>query len=167
MAFAHSIISKQKGLPVLFVLFGLLRQLDLRSSQLIRTIIMRIVSMTFYFVKCKDVYKRQPLAFMRHATGKIRSGDSLMAIETLGFRGDALSSIAAVAQVEMVSRQKNAQIGSRILIHGGEVKAQGECGSPEGTSVTVDHLFYNTPARLKFAKSTQAETAQILSLIHI
>ena len=69
-----------------------------------------------------------PLAFMRHATGKIRSGDSLMAVETLGFRGEALSSIAAVAQVEMVSRQKNAQIGSRIMIHGGEIKAQSECG---------------------------------------
>lgn len=106
-----------------------------------------------------------PLAFMRHATGKIRSGDSLMAIETLGFRGEALSSIAAVAQVEMVSRQKNAQIGSRIMIHGGEIKAQSECGGPEGTSVTVDHLFYNTPARLKFAKSTQAETAQISDVV--
>ena len=106
-----------------------------------------------------------PLAFMRHATGKIRSGDSLMAIETLGFRGEALSSIAAVAQVEMVSRQKHAQIGSRIMIHGGQIKAQGECGGPEGTSITVDHLFYNTPARLKFAKSTQAETAQISDVV--
>ena len=106
-----------------------------------------------------------PLAFERHATGKIRSGDSLMGIETLGFRGEALCSIAAVSKVEAVSRTQNAQIGSRIEIHGGQIISHLSCGCPEGTAFTVQNLFYNTPARLKFAKSVSAETARISDIM--
>ena len=94
-----------------------------------------------------------PLAFMRHATGKIRSGDSLMAIETMGFRGEALSSIAAVSRVALSSRQKGCDLGSSISLEGGKIIDQGPVGCPEGTSITVKDLFFNTPARLKFVKS--------------
>jgi DNA mismatch repair protein MutL len=102
-----------------------------------------------------------PQAFLRHATSKIQSGDSLMGIESLGFRGEALSSVAAVSKVLAVSRQREAQMGSRIEIHGGQVISHIPYGSPEGTAITVRELFYNTPARLKFAKGAQTEAAQI------
>ncbi len=101
------------------------------------------------------------LAFERHATSKIQSGDSLMGIETLGFRGEALSSIASVSQVVMITRTKTAQTGRRIEINGGQVIVNLPSGCPEGTSITVSNLFFNTPARLKFTKSAIAETAQI------
>ena len=102
-----------------------------------------------------------PLAFERFATGKIRSGDSLMGLETLGFRGEALSSIAAVAQVEALSRTQGADMGSRVEIHGGVLKTHMPFGCPEGTAVIVRNLFFNTPARLKFVKNTAAESARI------
>lgn len=106
-----------------------------------------------------------PVAFERHATGKIRSGDSLNAIETLGFRGEALSSIAAVSQVEITSRESGAQVGNRLVLHAGKILDQSECGCPEGTSISVDQLFYNTPARLKFAKGPAAEATQVSDVI--
>lgn len=106
-----------------------------------------------------------PIAFERHATGKIRSGDSLNAIETLGFRGEALSSIAAVSQVEITSRESGAQVGNRLVLHAGKILDQSECGCPEGTSISVDQLFYNTPARLKFAKGPAAEATQVSDVI--
>lgn len=106
-----------------------------------------------------------PLAFLRHATGKIRSGDSLMAIETMGFRGEALSSIAAVARVTMASRQKGTELGSSITLEGGKVVNQGPMGGPEGTSITVQDLFFNTPARLKFVKSPSVEAARVSDVV--
>ena len=106
-----------------------------------------------------------PLAFMRHATGKIRSGDSLMAIETMGFRGEALSSIAAVARVTLTSRQKGAELGACISLEGGKVLEQSAIGCPEGTSLTVKDLFFNTPARLKFVKSPAAEAARVSDVV--
>ena len=102
-----------------------------------------------------------PVAFLRHATGKIRSGDSLMGIETLGFRGEALAAIAAVSRVEATSRVRGAQAGHRIVLHGGEVVQSNAAGSPEGTSIVVSDLFFNTPARLKFTKSPSSEAARI------
>ncbi len=102
-----------------------------------------------------------PIAFERHATGKIQSGDSLMGIETLGFRGEALCSIAAISKTEAVSRTKDAEIGSRVEIQGGQLISHMSCGCPEGTAITVRGLFYNTPARLKFTNSAMAETTRI------
>lgn len=106
-----------------------------------------------------------PLAFMRHATGKIRSGDSLMAIETMGFRGEALSSIAAVSRVALSSRQKGCDLGSSIALEGGKIIDQGPVGCPEGTSITVKDLFFNTPARLKFVKSPAVEAAKVSDVV--
>ncbi len=106
-----------------------------------------------------------PLAFMRHATGKIRNGDSLMAIETMGFRGEALSSIAAVSRVALSSRQKGKELGSSIVLEGGKVVDQGTVGCPEGTNLTVRDLFFNTPARLKFVKSPSVEAAKVSDVV--
>jgi DNA mismatch repair protein MutL len=105
------------------------------------------------------------LAFRRHATSKIRSLDDLRTIHTLGFRGEALASIAAVARVEAVSRTRDREEGYRVVIHGGELLTAGAAGSPPGTRITVDGLFYNTPARLKFLKQPATENAVINRLV--
>src|SRR5207245_6068536 len=90
-----------------------------------------------------------PLAFLRHATSKIRSLDDLRTIRTLGFRGEALASIAAVARVEAVSRPRDGGEGYQVLVEGGAQITAGSAGSPVGTRVSVSRLFFNTPARLK------------------
>jgi DNA mismatch repair protein MutL len=106
-----------------------------------------------------------PLAFLRHATSKIRSLEDLRTIHTLGFRGEALASIAAVARVEAVSRPRERGEGYRVAVEGGELLSSGAAGSPEGTRITVESLFYNTPARLKFLKQPATETGVIVRLV--
>jgi DNA mismatch repair protein MutL len=106
-----------------------------------------------------------PLAFRRHATSKLRSLDDLRTISTLGFRGEALASIAAVARVDAVSRTRAGDEGYRVLIEGGEPLTAGAAGSPPGTRITVEGLFYNTPARLKFLKQPATENAVINRLV--
>ena len=98
------------------------------------------------------------LAFKRHATSKINSASDLNHIRSLGFRGEALASIAAVSRVELITKTADEKIGSRIRVEGGEVMEQGETGCPEGTTIIVEDLFYNTPARLKFMKPDAAES---------
>lgn len=105
------------------------------------------------------------LAFMRHATSKIRSASDLYTIHTLGFRGEALASIAAVAKVEMLSKTKDAVTGWRRCMEGGKCTAMEECGCQEGTTITVTELFYNTPARLKFLKSETREGSYITDVM--
>jgi DNA mismatch repair protein MutL len=106
-----------------------------------------------------------PLAFRRHATSKIRSLDDLQTIQTLGFRGEALASIAAVSRVEAVSRPRDGEEGYRALVEGGVQLAVGPAGSPAGTRVSVSRLFFNTPARLKFLKQPATEHAVIARLV--
>ena len=106
-----------------------------------------------------------PLAFLRHATSKIRSLDDLRTVQTLGFRGEALASIAAVSRVEAVSRPRHGGQGYRVLVEGGEQLASAPVGSPAGTRVSVSRLFFNTPARLKFLKQPATETAVIMRLV--
>ena len=106
-----------------------------------------------------------PLAFRRNATSKIRSLEDLRTIHTLGFRGEALASIAAVARVEAVSRPRERGEGYRVIIEGGAQLAAGSAGSPAGTRVSVSRLFFNTPARLKFLKQPATETAVIVRLV--
>ena len=106
-----------------------------------------------------------PLAFRRHATSKIHSLEDLRTIQTLGFRGEALASIAAVARVEAVSRPGDGGEGYRVLVEGGAQIASGPVGSPAGTRVSVSRLFFNTPARLKFLKQPATETAIIVRLV--
>ena len=97
------------------------------------------------------------MAFMRHATSKITDADDLDAIGSLGFRGEALASIAAVSRVRMTTKTPDNVTGYRYIIEGGKEISLEECGTPTGTNVTVSDLFYNTPARMKFLKRDVAE----------
>lgn len=105
------------------------------------------------------------LAFARHATSKLSTAADLEHISTLGFRGEALASIAAVSQVQMVTRAAGEPIGSRIRLEGGAILTREPIGAPQGTVVTVENLFYNVPARLKFLKSEATERARIEALV--
>ncbi len=101
------------------------------------------------------------LAFTPHATSKIHDADDLLAISTLGFRGEALASIASVSQLEMLTKTRSSFSGNRYLIDGGVEKGLEETGCPDGTTFIVRNLFYNTPARLKFLKTPQTEAGYI------
>jgi len=105
------------------------------------------------------------LAFERHATSKVSSEADLEAIRTLGFRGEALASIAAVSQVRMVTAQQDAASGVLVEIEGGHEKPVTDAASPPGTTIEVKHLFYNTPARLKFLKSDATELSHIIASV--
>ncbi|KLK88243.1 DNA mismatch repair protein MutL [Methanoculleus sediminis] len=107
------------------------------------------------------------LAFTPHATSKIRDIADLSAIRTLGFRGEALASIAAVAEVTLVTRPRGggALAGTRLVVRGGEIVEKSEVGAPEGTTVAVERLFYNTPARRKFLKSRNTELAHVYAVV--
>lgn len=104
-------------------------------------------------------------AFERHATSKIRTAEDLMAISSLGFRGGALSSIAAVARVELFTKTKDTLAGIHYVIEGGMEREYSEAGMPDGTTFVIRNLFYNTPARRKFLKSNASETARIQELM--
>ena len=101
------------------------------------------------------------LAFERHATSKIRRAEDLMKVLTMGFRGEALASIAAVAKVEMVTRTRDRDLGMRVVVESGNIIEQEECGAPVGTTITVRELFYNTPVRYKFLKKDFTEGGYI------
>lgn len=106
-----------------------------------------------------------PLAFLRHATSKIKTVEDLFTISSLGFRGEALASIAAVAQVELITKTGNSLTGSRYQIEGGVEKGLDEIGAPEGTTIIARSLFYNTPARKKFLKTPMTEGAHVTALV--
>lgn len=106
-----------------------------------------------------------PTAFVRHATSKILSVEDLLCIRSLGFRGEALASIAAVAQVECISKTATDLTGIRYEIHGSKEVAKEEIGAPTGTTIIVRNLFYNVPARKKFLKTTMTEAGYITDLI--
>lgn len=105
------------------------------------------------------------LALQRHATSKIRTADDLAAIATMGFRGEALPSIASVAEFELVTRPADQLAGYRLLVEGGTILEEGEYGCPAGTRVTVRNLFYNVPARLKYLKTNATEMGQISDML--
>ncbi|MDO4622890.1 MAG: DNA mismatch repair endonuclease MutL, partial [Eubacteriales bacterium] len=104
-------------------------------------------------------------AFLRHATSKIRKAEDLVTISSLGFRGEALSSIAAVSQMECITKTPEALTGVRYCIEGGEEKEFEEIGAPTGTTFLVRNLFFNVPARAKFLKSATAEANQVSNFV--
>lgn len=106
-----------------------------------------------------------PLAFLRHSTSKIRSVEDLFTVSSLGFRGEALSSIAAVAQVEVITKTADHLTGSRYQIEGGAEKSMEEIGAPDGTTFIARNLFYNTPVRRKFLKTPVTEGAHVADLV--
>ncbi|HYX29898.1 MAG TPA: DNA mismatch repair endonuclease MutL [Pyrinomonadaceae bacterium] len=105
------------------------------------------------------------LAFERHATSKIRSADDLSAIGTLGFRGEALASIASVARVELVTRTDDSSAGTRVIIEGGRMRDVKDAAHPRGTTIGVRDLFFNTPARRKFLRSEATESYHLTNLV--
>jgi len=105
------------------------------------------------------------LAFQRHATSKIRDANDLWRITTMGFRGEALPSIAAVSRIELVTKTPNSQQGTKVVIEGGILQTVEPVGCPQGTTVTVTGLFFNTPARLKFLKASSTEFAHIAEVV--
>jgi DNA mismatch repair protein MutL len=105
------------------------------------------------------------LAVMRHATSKLRTVEDLETIDTLGFRGEALASIAAVSHLTLLSRPQHGLTGTQLRIEGGEVRHNQAVGAPAGPVLTIEHLFFNTPARLKFLKSDQTERRQITNVV--
>lgn len=106
-----------------------------------------------------------PVAFLRHATSKVAVQDDLESIGTLGFRGEALASIAAVAKVEVMTRTPEESIGTRYVIEGGEEKLLDDAGCPQGTTFLIRDLFYNTPARMKFLKKDVTEANAIAGVL--
>lgn len=106
-----------------------------------------------------------PTAFLRHATSKLKSIEDLLTISSLGFRGEALSSIAAVAQVELITKTASELSGTKYVIEGSKEISVEEIGAPEGTTFLVRNLFYNTPARRKFLKSAQTEASYVSTLV--
>src|ERR1700761_5939655 len=105
------------------------------------------------------------LAFERHATSKIRSSDDLLSIATLGFRGEALPSIASVARLTLATREEGSDVGTEIEINGGKVQRVDDAGLPQGTTITIRDLFFNTPARKKFMKTEQTELTHVAALV--
>ena len=102
------------------------------------------------------------MSFERHATSKIRKAKDLFAIRTMGFRGEAMASIAAISQVEMRTRKHTDELGSKIIIEGSDVKSQEACQCAAGTSISIKNLFYNVPARRNFLKSNTVEMRHII-----
>lgn len=104
-------------------------------------------------------------AYLRHATSKLESAEDLLGVMTLGFRGEALSTIAAVSQTEMITKTQDSLTGVKYVIHGGREIEYKEIGAPDGTTIIVKNIFYNTPARLKFLKSNMTEGSYINDLV--
>ncbi len=129
------------------------------------------------YIKITDNGKGIPeddleIAFERHATSKIRKADDLEIVRTMGFRGEALASIAAIANVELISKTESQETGFKVVVEGGEVLEKEVAGCSKGTTITVKNLFFNTPVRYKFLKKDYTETGYIedvitrISLIH-
>ena len=114
---------------------------------------------------CGIAADEAPTAFLRHATSKLRTEYDLEAIGTLGFRGEALAAISAVSRMELLTRTADAPLGTALSLEAGVVVSQEEAGCPQGTTMVVKDLFYNTPARLKFMKRDSAESAACFAMI--
>lgn len=105
------------------------------------------------------------IAFERHATSKLRNADELNGIKSMGFRGEALASIAAIAKVTLTSKTESADTGYELIIEGGNILEKTEAGCPKGTSITIENLFYNTPVRYKFLKKDFTEAGYIEDVV--
>jgi len=105
------------------------------------------------------------LAFARHATSKLASADDLYRVQTLGFRGEALASIASVSRVSLITRATDEAVGTQMRLEAGTITQNASIGAPQGTVISVENLFFNTPARLKFLKSETAERSHISALV--
>ncbi len=115
---------------------------------------------------CGIEYDQVETAFLRHATSKIKTQEDLAAIYTLGFRGEALASIAAVSQIDVFTKTPDAEFGATLSLDGGVVVEKSQSGCPDGTTIVIKNLFYNTPARMKFLKNDATETAYVTDVVN-
>ena len=104
-------------------------------------------------------------AFMRHATSKIINAEDLNSISTLGFRGEALASIAAISRTELLTKTRETKTGSKLIIEGGQIIERAPIGCPDGTTMVIRDLFFNTPARLKFMRADSAESSSVIEFV--
>ena len=104
-------------------------------------------------------------AFMRHATSKIINAEDLNSISTLGFRGEALASIAAISRTELLTKTNESKTGSKLIIEGGQIIENTPVGCPDGTTMVIRDLFFNTPARLKFMRADSAESSSVIEFV--
>ena len=114
---------------------------------------------------CGMTAEDAPTAFLRHATSKVKSAVDLDKIGTLGFRGEALASIAAVAHVELLTKTCGSEVGTLVKISGSQLEEVSEAGCPEGTTIIIRDVFYNVPARLKFLKKDVTESNAVASIV--
>lgn len=105
------------------------------------------------------------LSFVKHSTSKIHRIEDIENVLTMGFRGEALSSICAVAKVELVTKTKDGLAGTKVVVHGGKLNGITDTGAPDGTSITVEDIFFNTPARKKYMRSDSTELAHIVDIV--
>ena len=106
-------------------------------------------------------------AFLRHATSKLRSADDLAAIVTMGFRGEALAAIASVSRIDLLTKTPGSISGTSLLLEAGNILEESEAGCPDGTTIIVRDLFYNTPARMKFMKSDTVEGGRVSTAVQL
>ena len=141
---------------------------DAGASQV--TIEIRDGGMTFLRVTdngCGMAAKDARTAFLRHATSKLRTAEDLAAIATMGFRGEALAAIASVSRIQLLTKTPGALSGVSLTLEAGVITDESEAGCPDGTTIIVRDLFYNTPARMKFMKSDSVETGRILTAVQL
>ena len=139
---------------------------DAGASQV--TVEIRDGGMTFLRVTdngCGMLPEDARTAFLRHATSKLRTADDLAAISTMGFRGEALAAIASVSRIDLLTKTPGSVSGTSLLLEGGNILEESEAGCPDGTTIIVRDLFFNTPARMKFMKSDSVEGGRIASVV--
>ena len=141
---------------------------DAGASQV--TIEIRDGGMTFLRVTdngCGMTPEDARTAFLRHATSKLRTADDLAAITTMGFRGEALAAIASVSRIDLLTKTPGAIAGTSLLLEGGQIVEEGEAGCPDGTTIIVRDLFFNTPARMKFMKTDTVEAGKVSAAVQL
>ena len=106
-------------------------------------------------------------AFLRHATSKLRTAEDLAAISTMGFRGEALAAIASVSRIDLMTKTSDSLSGTSLHLEAGEITEESETGCPEGTTIIIRDLFYNTPARMKFMKSDSVEGSRVTAAVQL
>ena len=141
---------------------------DAGASQV--TVEIRDGGMTFLRVTdngCGMTPEDARTAFLRHATSKLRTADDLAAITTMGFRGEALAAIASVSRIDLLTKTPGAIAGTSLLLEGGQIVEEGEAGCPDGTTIIVRDLFFNTPARMKFMKTDTVEAGKVSAAVQL
>ena len=141
---------------------------DAGASQV--TVEIRDGGMTFLRVTdngCGMAPEDAKTAFLRHATSKLRTAEDLAAISTMGFRGEALAAIASVSRIDLMTKTAGALFGTSLHLEAGNITEEAEVGCPEGTTIIVRDLFYNTPARMKFMKSDTVEGGRVAAAVQL